>query len=88
MPIKLENGGIAVRDLEAAKQLAGTAAFAGVNIRDTGTAAPQSFVRRFEVPYKSFYSPDSDILLDFPRPLGPWAPAPSPPRWCWTAGVA
>lgn len=55
----------------AANELAGTADFVGVDIRDPGTAAPQSFVRRFEVPYKSFYSPDSEVLLNFPRPLGP-----------------
>lgn len=55
----------------AANELAGTADFVGVNIRDPGTAAPQAFVRRFDVPYESFYSPDSEVLLNFPRPLGP-----------------
>jgi thiol-disulfide isomerase/thioredoxin len=55
----------------AAKELDGVAEFVGVNIRDTSTAAPQSFVRRFDVPYPSFYSPDGQALLPFPRPLGP-----------------
>lgn len=55
----------------AANELAGTAEFVGVNIRDPDTAAPQAFVRRFDVPFKSFYSPNSEVLLNFPRPLGP-----------------
>lgn len=54
----------------AAEDLGERAQFVGVNIRDTSTAQAKSFVRTFDVPYPSFYSPDGKALL----PLGSLPP--------------
>ena len=55
----------------AAKRLEGTAHVVGVNIRDPSAAQAASFVRRFSVPYPSFYSPDGEALLAFRGTLTP-----------------
>ena len=55
----------------AAEQLGDRAQFVGINIRDPSTDQAASFVRRFEVPYPSFYSPDGRALLAFPGTLTP-----------------
>lgn len=55
----------------AANELEGRAAFAGIDIRDPSTEQAASFVRGFDVPYPSFYSPDGKALLAFPGTLTP-----------------
>ena len=55
----------------AAARLKGEAHFVGVNIRDPSTSQARSFVRRFSVPYPSFYSPDGRALLAFRGTLTP-----------------
>jgi thiol-disulfide isomerase/thioredoxin len=49
----------------AADQLGAAAQFVGVNIRNNSTADSQAFVRRWEIPYPSFYSPTGEALLAF-----------------------
>lgn len=49
----------------AAEDLGDEASFVGINIRDPGVANPQAFVRRFDIPYPSFFSPDGKALLPF-----------------------
>lgn len=55
----------------AADQLADDASFVGINIRDSSTAQAKSFVRSFEVPYPSFYSPDGKAMLPLSGTLTP-----------------
>jgi thiol-disulfide isomerase/thioredoxin len=55
----------------AAQELGGRAQFVGINIRDPSTDQANSFVRRFEVPYPSYYSPDGRALLAFQGTLTP-----------------
>jgi thiol-disulfide isomerase/thioredoxin len=55
----------------AAQELGGRAQFVGINIRDPSTDQASSFVRRFEVPYPSYYSPDGRALLAFQGTLTP-----------------
>jgi thiol-disulfide isomerase/thioredoxin len=55
----------------AARQLDDRAQFVGINIRDPSTEQAASFVRRFEVPYPSYYSPDGRALLAFRGTLTP-----------------
>jgi thiol-disulfide isomerase/thioredoxin len=55
----------------AANELGDRAQFVGINLRDSSTDNAQSFVRSFEVPYPSFYSPDGQAMLQFPGTLGP-----------------
>lgn len=55
----------------AANQVGDQAQFLGINLRNASTADAQSYVRRFDVPYPSFYSPDGAALLQFPGTLGP-----------------
>jgi thiol-disulfide isomerase/thioredoxin len=55
----------------AAEELGGRAQFVGINIRDPSTDQANSFVRRFEVPYPSYYSPDGRALLAFQGTLTP-----------------
>ena len=57
--------------VEAARRLRGEAHVVGVNIRDPSTSQAASFVRRFDVPYPSFYSPDGKALLAFAGTLTP-----------------
>ncbi|WP_245916691.1 TlpA family protein disulfide reductase [Nocardioides gansuensis] len=48
---------------EVAEEVAGSAEFVGLNIRDLSPDAPQAYARSFEVPYPSIYDPDSRHLL-------------------------
>lgn len=56
---------------EAASELGDDVAFVGLNIRDSSVEKAQSFVRSFEVPYGSIYSPDGSALLSFSGTLNP-----------------
>jgi thiol-disulfide isomerase/thioredoxin len=49
----------------ASRRTAGTAVFVGLNTRDLDKAAPQAFLRTFEVPYVNLYDPDGALLLKF-----------------------
>lgn len=51
--------------VEAAEKLGDEAAFVGLNVRDGSTAQARSFVRKYDVPYPSIYSPDGKGLLAF-----------------------
>jgi thiol-disulfide isomerase/thioredoxin len=55
----------------AATELGDRARFVGINLRDSSTDNAKAFVRKFEVPYPSFYSPDGQAMLQFPGALGP-----------------
>ncbi|MFC4783116.1 TlpA family protein disulfide reductase [Nocardioides sp. MAHUQ-72] len=55
----------------AADELGDKAQFVGINIRDGSTEQAKSFVRRFDVPYPSFSSPDGKALLAFQGTLTP-----------------
>jgi thiol-disulfide isomerase/thioredoxin len=55
----------------AAEELGEDAQFVGLNIRDGSPAQAQAFVRTFDVPYPSFYSPDGEALLPFSGTLTP-----------------
>jgi thiol-disulfide isomerase/thioredoxin len=57
--------------IAAAEELDDRAQFVGINIRDPSTEQAASFVRRFEVPYPSYYSPDGRALLAFAGTLTP-----------------
>jgi thiol-disulfide isomerase/thioredoxin len=57
--------------VSVANQLDGTAQFVGLNIRDASTDQAKGFVRTFEVPYPSFYSPDGKAMLAFTGTLLP-----------------
>jgi thiol-disulfide isomerase/thioredoxin len=51
--------------VSAADELANAARFVGINIRDSSVTQSEAFVRRFDVPYPSFFSPDGKALLEF-----------------------
>ncbi len=55
----------------AAEELDGEAATVGIDIRDPSPAQAQAFVRTFDVPYRSFYSPDGKAMLPFRGVLTP-----------------
>lgn len=55
----------------AAGELKGRAHVVGINIRDPSVDQANSFVRKFQVPYPSFYSPDGRALLAFRGTLTP-----------------
>ena len=55
----------------AAEELEGEAEFVGLNIRDPSVENAQAFVRTFDIPYRSFYSPDGKALLPFSGALTP-----------------
>lgn len=57
--------------VEAANELGTSAQFVGINIRDSSTEQANSFVRRFEVPFPSFYSRGGEALLAFQGTLTP-----------------
>ena len=57
----------------ASERTTGTAAFVGLNTRDLDKAAPQAFVRAFNVPYVNLYDPDGALLLKFSGQLPPSA---------------
>jgi len=49
----------------AAEEIGDTASFVGINIRNASVADAEAFVRRFDIPYPSFFSPDGKALLPF-----------------------
>jgi thiol-disulfide isomerase/thioredoxin len=57
--------------VKAATTLGASAQFVGINLRNASTADAQAFVRRFDVPYPSLYSPDGTAMLQFKGTLGP-----------------
>lgn len=57
--------------VEASTRTSEIAHFVGINIRDSSTAQATSFVRKFEVPYPSFFSPDGKALLPFSGTVPP-----------------
>lgn len=66
-PCRLE-----ARDLaEASRETAGTAAFVGINIRDTNPDTARAFVRAFDVPYPHIYDPNGSQLVRFAGTLPP-----------------
>ena len=56
---------------DAAAELGDDVAFLGLNIRDSGVENAQSYVRNYDVPYPSVYSPDGRALLSFAGTLNP-----------------
>ncbi|WP_245596655.1 TlpA family protein disulfide reductase [Nocardioides alkalitolerans] len=57
--------------VDAAEELGDSAAFYGINSRDSATAQGLSFERAYGVEYPSFYSPDGRALLAFSGTLSP-----------------
>lgn len=57
--------------VEAANELGDSVQFVGINIRDASPANAQSFVRKYDIPYPSFYSSGGVELLAFNRTIGP-----------------
>jgi thiol-disulfide isomerase/thioredoxin len=55
----------------AARELGDRAQFVGINIRDSSTEQARSFVRTFEVPFPSYFSPDGEAMLAFAGTLTP-----------------
>ena len=55
----------------AANELDERAQFVGINIRDSSTEQARSFVRTFDVPYPSYFSPDGEAMLAFSGTLTP-----------------
>jgi thiol-disulfide isomerase/thioredoxin len=51
--------------VEAAEELGDRAQFVGINLREPSVDDARSFVRTFDVPYPSFYSPDGKAMLAF-----------------------
>jgi thiol-disulfide isomerase/thioredoxin len=68
-PCRAEAPGV----VEAAKELDGKAQFVGLNIRDASVDQARGFVRTFDVPYPSIYSPDGKGMLAFSGSLPPQA---------------
>jgi thiol-disulfide isomerase/thioredoxin len=56
---------------EAADELGDRVTFLGLNIRDSSAEKAQAYVRAFDVPYESIYSPDGRALLSFAGTLNP-----------------
>lgn len=57
--------------VDARKELGDRASFVGIDIRDSGTAQAQAFVRKYDMDWPSYYSPDGDALLAFHGKLAP-----------------
>jgi thiol-disulfide isomerase/thioredoxin len=57
--------------VDAANEIGDAAQFVGINLRNQSTADAKAYVRSFDVPYASFYSPDGKAMLQFPGTLGP-----------------
>lgn len=57
--------------VKVAGQLGDTANVLGIDVRDPSQAQAQSFVRKYDVPYPSLYSPDGKALLRFTGTLAP-----------------
>jgi thiol-disulfide isomerase/thioredoxin len=55
----------------AANEIGGKAQFLGINLRNASTTDAQAFVRSFDVPYPSVFSPDGKAMLQFRGTLGP-----------------
>lgn len=55
----------------AAEELGDEVEFVGLNIRDASADQALAYVRSFEVPYPSVYSPDGKALLPFSGTLTP-----------------
>jgi thiol-disulfide isomerase/thioredoxin len=55
----------------ASRRLSGVAVFVGLNTRDLDKAAPQAFVRAFDIPYVNLFDPDGALLLRFSGQLPP-----------------
>src|SRR6476620_4717726 len=55
----------------AAQELGDRAQFVGVNIRDASPDQAKAFVRTFDVPYPSYFSPRGDALLASRGTLSP-----------------
>ena len=55
----------------AAEELEGQAQFIGINIRDASAEQAKSFVRTFDVPYPSYFSPDGKAMLPLSGTLTP-----------------
>jgi len=56
---------------DAATELGDTVTFLGLNIRDSSADKAEAFVRNYDVPYASLYSPDGRALLSFAGTLNP-----------------
>lgn len=56
---------------EAAEELGDQVEFVGLNIRDSSPDQALAYVRSFDVPYPSIYSPDGRALLPFAGTLSP-----------------
>ena len=57
--------------VDAAEQLGEDVQFVGIDIRDSSPEQAKSFVRTFDVPYPSFYSPDGKAMLPLSGTLTP-----------------
>jgi len=55
----------------AANEIGDRAQFVGINLRDASTSTGRAFVKRFDVPYPSVYSPDGKAMLQFRGTLSP-----------------
>lgn len=66
-PCRLEAKDLA----EASEKTAKTAAFVGLNIRDTNPDAARAFVRAFEIGYPHIYDPNGEQLVRFAGTLPP-----------------
>ena len=66
-PCRLEAKDLA----DASRETAKTAAFVGINIRDTNPDAARAFVRAFDVPYPHIYDPNGAQLVRFAGTLPP-----------------
>lgn len=55
----------------AAEELEGEAQFVGINIRDASPEQAKSFVRTFDIPYPSYFSPDGKAMLALSGTLTP-----------------
>ena len=59
--------------VDLADTLPADVAVLGVNIRENGIAAAQSFVREAGMDFPSFYDPSSEVLLEFSEDIGPYS---------------
>ncbi len=66
-PCRLEAKDLA----EASEKTAKTAAFVGLNIRDTNPDAARAFVRAFQIGYPHIYDPNGEQLVRFAGTLPP-----------------
>ena len=53
----------------AHRQFGARVNFVGINVRDSGTAAPKTFQHQFGIDWPSFYQPGGQALLAFPGNL-------------------